>query len=330
MNETWYVANKTTQFVFDHLVTMGLTQFPKENQIRVLDPAGFNHVSLLLELYDFASCQFDSVGFSLAKASTKEFSLPGYIAMNSPTLRSACQNANRYYQLMTNINQLNLIISPHQAGLIFNYAPLCANIPPAVIEGSLATAFSIIKLATSHLIEPCILKVSFTYSAPANLDEYLQFFGVELEFNALNNAIWFNKDFLDQPLQESEPGICHYLSQHADTLLRHLPDQDPWLNSFQNTLKNQLELGEFSLANIASRMGLGNKTLQRRLRQRNTNFKDQLDQLRMQLAKQYLNQSVPLIEISFLLGYSEQSAFHRAFKKWYQCTPKEYRQLASK
>ena len=78
---------------------------------------------------------------------------------------------------------------------------------------------------------------------------------------------------------------------------------------------------------LARRLGMSECTLQRRLRSEGTSFAGLLDELRLDLARQYLGDNrLAIYEVAYLLGYSEPSAFNRAFRRWTGQTPREYRQ----
>ena len=85
--------------------------------------------------------------------------------------------------------------------------------------------------------------------------------------------------------------------------------------------------GEVSVDKVATAMHQSTRTLQRRLAERNLTWQHMLDNTRMQLARQYLNdRALSVAEIAVLLGFSEQSAFTRAFKRWTGQTPLSFRQ----
>lgn len=87
-----------------------------------------------------------------------------------------------------------------------------------------------------------------------------------------------------------------------------------------------LGTGEPSLKNLSQILNIPSRTLQRRLREKGMSFKELLEDSRKQLAKDYLkNKHLSLTDIAFLLAYSEQSAFTRAFKAWFSRSPKDYR-----
>jgi len=92
-------------------------------------------------------------------------------------------------------------------------------------------------------------------------------------------------------------------------------------------LVEAVHIGQVGIEHVAAGMGLSVRALQRRLAQRDSSYQQRLDQVRWTLADQYLqDQGLGLADIALLLGYSEQSAFQRAYKQWTGKTPHQVRQ----
>jgi AraC-like DNA-binding protein len=103
---------------------------------------------------------------------------------------------------------------------------------------------------------------------------------------------------------------------------------DPFLKCLQSVLLKAIPEGGATLPKVAKGMNLSPRTLQRRLVEYNLSYQALLDAVREQLARRYLSRtSLMLSEIPFLLGYSDQSAFNRAFRSWTAMTPGRFRQL---
>ena len=84
-----------------------------------------------------------------------------------------------------------------------------------------------------------------------------------------------------------------------------------------------------TLEQVAKRLATSERTLRRRLEEGGTSFRNLLDETRAELARSYVrDRRLPLTEVAFLLGFSEPSAFHRAFKRWTDTTPSAWRQRA--
>jgi AraC-like DNA-binding protein len=87
-----------------------------------------------------------------------------------------------------------------------------------------------------------------------------------------------------------------------------------------------LNAGHPSLERVAEHLGLSARTLQRKLQDLGTTHNELVDQIRHELATRYLaEKEMAICEVAYLLGFSEPSSFHRAFKRWTGTTPKDYR-----
>ena len=116
------------------------------------------------------------------------------------------------------------------------------------------------------------------------------------------------------------------LDRHAEELLAKYPPRDSLIDQVRNVIADEFRGGEPSLERIADHLGLTPRTLQRKLQELGTSYNDVLDQMRRQLAERYLREpQMAICEVAYLLGFSESSSFHRAFKRWTGVTPKEFR-----
>ena len=95
------------------------------------------------------------------------------------------------------------------------------------------------------------------------------------------------------------------------------------LDRIRQILAEEMQKGVPALEQVARRLGTGERTLRRRLEENGTSFRALLDETRAELARGYVSdRDLPLCEVAFLLGFSEPSAFYRAFKRWTDTTPR--------
>jgi AraC-like DNA-binding protein len=169
-------------------------------------------------------------------------------------------------------------------------------------------------------------EIGFQHSKPSYIEEYHELLGDNILFNVHATYIEYPPEYLALPIQQADPNLQKILKQQADSLLTVLKSQDDFESQLRDAILTMLNTGEPSLKKLTQIMGIPSRTLQRRLEKRNISFSELLENCRKQLAKDYLkNETLSLTEISFLLAYSEQSAFTRAFKKWFSTSPKNYR-----
>lgn len=154
---------------------------------------------------------------------------------------------------------------------------------------------------------------------------YESFFGCQVYFNQPLNLMSFPASNLDIPIEKPDKALLEILQQQAEEALKNLPSVDVFLQQAQRQLMDLCQQGEPSLMQLADRLHLSQRTLQRRLAQYDLSFQQLLDDVRQQLCRQYLQQQVSLSDIAQLIGYSDQSAFTRAYKRWTGTTPLQQR-----
>ena len=154
----------------------------------------------------------------------------------------------------------------------------------------------------------------------------------EVRFEQPQLSLSLPLSVLAMPVSNRDPALFQLLNQQAEALLRVLPNQaDDFDRRVRDYLRRALPEGTPTLDGLASALALSSRTVHRRLAQRGLNFGTLLRQTREELARQYLDQGrISLSEIAFMLGYSEQSAFSRAFKQWTGQTPRQYLQRGAR
>lgn len=132
---------------------------------------------------------------------------------------------------------------------------------------------------------------------------------------------------LTQSVPSSDRELADYFSRVlAQSAVETSPAEDPLLHRVRAAIRDALVRGPPPAADIARRLGLGQRTLQRRLLELGTTFAGELESTRRSLAAGYLRDaSLSLAEVAYLLGYDEQPSFFRAFRRWYGTTPGAWR-----
>ena len=164
--------------------------------------------------------------------------------------------------------------------------------------------------------------VHFTHAQPSYLDEYERVFGAPLVFGSGRNAILIEEDFLAVKMSPPNRYVFGILSAHAEALLRSLEGSKSTRGRVESLLMPILHTGDASMNGVASKLGLSRQTLFRRLKSEGVTYEKVLDDLRYRLALHYLGgRKVSVNETAYLVGFSEPSAFSRAFKRWTGASP---------
>jgi AraC-like DNA-binding protein len=173
---------------------------------------------------------------------------------------------------------------------------------------------------------PLITAVHVTHAEPPYRAEYERIFRVPVTFESSRNALQ-----IDEALLASceFPTMPHYvtgvLRDHAEALLQKLERSQTIRDRVEQLLIPMLKSGEVSIDAIAGNLGLSRQTLFRRLRTDGATFERVLDELRHKLALDYLGVNKASVkQTACLVGYSDPSAFSRAFKRWTGFSPRAY------
>ena len=168
-------------------------------------------------------------------------------------------------------------------------------------------------------------KIGFVHSKPKDIAPYLDILGCDVEFDSKNTYISFPVSMLALKVEKADPALRALLDQQAHALLDVLPNGDHFEQQFYKYVLRAMQDGKPTIDEVARYMNFSARTLHRRLEERGLVFKSMLQRTRQQLAQQYLKEGrLTLSEIALLLGYSEQSAFTRAFKQWLGETPLKF------
>lgn len=191
-------------------------------------------------------------------------------------------------------------------------------------EATLASAVSIARQVSPAPVRP--LKVFIQHRAPKSVAAHAAWFGCPVRFDADLDAILYSKQTLAQPNLLGDEGISRYLISHLDAELSEIRQEVTVVDQAKDAIAQALSEGSPNMAQIASGLGLSARSFHRRLSEQGMSFKTLTDETRRDLAEGLLrDEQHSLAEIAFLTGFSEQSAFTRAFKRWVGHTPAHYR-----
>ena len=170
------------------------------------------------------------------------------------------------------------------------------------------------------------IQAEFQYAPPPYVDEYRQIFQSPLFFQREKTGVVFEKKYLDIPNPHPQPYIKEILSRHAEKLAIELDQSARFQDKVRKVIVRHLDAGDVNMETISKELHLSIRTVYRKLREEDVSYKSLLNETRRQLAQAYLEETkFSINEISYLLGFSETSAFHRAFKRWSGMNPSQYR-----
>ncbi|HEU4409468.1 MAG TPA: AraC family transcriptional regulator [Polyangiaceae bacterium] len=171
------------------------------------------------------------------------------------------------------------------------------------------------------------LEVLFEHAAPPDLREHRRVFRAPLRFGAPVNGMRFERALLDRPAVRPDPGLSAVLGHLAERMLLEIAHEPPITGQVRRFLLEAYRAGaEPSLEAAARALRMTPRSLQRKLAAEGGSHRDLLDQVRRALALAYLrDDGRSVTEVAELLGFSDPSTFHRAFRRWTGHAPHEYR-----
>lgn len=196
-------------------------------------------------------------------------------------------------------------------------------------EATVASAASLIRQTSTPRFRP--RAVFFQHEAPQTTSAHELYFGCPVHYEAELDAVAIPEAALDRPNKLADDGISAYLVSHIEKEIRRLEaDVDPIEDVTRQAISRSLSDGLPRMAAVASRLAMSERTLGRRLADKQLSFKTLVESTQRELAENLLTRSdYAISEVAFLTGFSEQSAFTRAFKRWSSVTPSAYRKRAT-
>ncbi len=251
----------------------------------------------------------------------------GFAVRSSATVGESYRRVARYMKLLVAVGGLSL----HEEGRLVRIRRSMHSDelrPSRHAQECLFMALLIIgRRGTDDPFRP--QRVCFAHPAPTAAPALEAAFGGPLSFAQPADELWLEARLLALPLRESEPALAAVLDRHLEEQARTLPTGATRLERVRAVLAVALRGGEPTLADTARRLSMSPRSLQRYLQQEGTTLQEMLQKLREDLARHHLaEQRESIAEIAFLLGFSDVSTFHRAFKRWTGQTPHEYRAQA--
>lgn len=284
-----------------------------------------------LALWDEAAKRTGDPDFGLHAAEAYRpgpFDVFDYVCRSAPDVRGAILQLVRYNRLLHDIAELSLAEEADEAKVVHRFFGDPGGPNRQAAEVTLATIVVALRLLTGRQ-DLAARRVAFFHPAPGDVSEHRRIFGTDrIEFGARKAELVLDRAHLDLPLLQAEAGLHEILRRHAEALLSALPPLRSFGGKVRELLASKLSEGVPTLEDAAASLRMSPRSLQRRLTSEGTSFEGALQEVRRGLAFRYLEDpSMSLGEVAFLLGYSEPSAFHRAFTRWAGTTPGKWRSL---
>lgn len=293
---------------------------------KAIDPEQRYPVDCMTKVWKQAVRLTGNAGFGLVVPQYTHpttFNALGFALMASESLKDALERIVRFSRTVTDAAEVSLEQEPD--GYKLKMVSLASERVPAEesVDAFVATIIYLLRQLCQEDINP--QQVSLQRCAPPEAERYRDFFQSPVVFDATENAIRFSKATIEAKLPTANSELAQ-INDRAMTSYLSRFDKEDIVAQVRSILLDQLAEGTASQENVADTLNMSQRSLQRRLKDVDTCYASVLDDIREDLACQYLKQSkIPLISITYLLGFSDPSNFNRAFKRWKGMSPSQYR-----
>lgn len=312
------------QLLYDYCHIKQLAISPQLENVQNVERFGFDVWRELLSEIEQHNAQ-PALGLDIAQyVKPQHLGIMAYIALSSDTLAEALTRYHEYHRLIYDGSPLK--IEQQENSLSIRWGELPAHLTTQITdEIAIALLVQFLRLYLS-VPETPIIEVHFRSPRPKSTLIYERFFQCKVKFSQANAEIFLNTHFLNSPLQQADHTLQKLLMQQAQNLLNRLPNSTQLDERLQQAILVGVQKNNYQIEYVAQQLSISVRQLQRYLQQQNSTYQQRVQEIREVLAIQYLTDPhLSLHEIALLLGYSEQSAFQRAFKQWMGITPQKWR-----
>jgi len=246
-----------------------------------------------------------------------------YLIVSSASVEQGLERLSRYLRIVNSAIRINFEKNRDPARVVVDSAP-------GSFETELCVSLSLLRFTheTDGRMKPAY--ACFTHE-PKDIMEYQRVFGCPVRACASWNGWALSKSAMRVTLRRSDPALGRWLESQAAVIIARQPKDSDVREEVLAILTTQATVGDLGLDTVARRLAITPRTLQRRLARAGTSFEALCDQARRASAEAYLkNTAFSISEVTYLLGYSEPTAFHRAWRRWFGgITPQAFREQHS-
>jgi AraC-like DNA-binding protein len=253
----------------------------------------------------------------------------GYVILSSATTGEALRRLARYAPLLNEGLQVSVFqeggLTHCRFGPAEGFDSFLRHAPRHAVETLAAgIVLTLKRLSSSQPLDP--VAVTLRHAVPASIDEHRRLLGPNLRFAQAENAVVYADAAMAAPLMSADPALLELFEVDARRRIDQLEAHGPLSARVQAMLAARIKGDVPSLAAIASALAMSERSIQRGLSDESTSYRALVDEVRKGLALAHLSRpGVSATDVAFVLGFSEPSAFTRAFRRWTGTSPSRYR-----
>jgi AraC-like DNA-binding protein len=252
----------------------------------------------------------------------------GYVLLSCGSAGEALERLARYGSLLNDGLRVTVVSEGEQTQCrctaVEGMDNFLLHSPRQVMEAMACGIVTSLRRLTAARVEP--LAVSFRHEAPEETGEHRRIFGVEARFRQAENAISYRTADLKAGLLSANVALLSVFDARAAAALEQLEVRGPLSRRVLQTVAQRMRGRIPVVAEVAAALAISERSLQRELRAEGVSFRELVEEVQRTAAIEHLAApGTTATEVAFLLGFSEPSAFTRAFRRWTGAAPTEYR-----
>ena len=252
----------------------------------------------------------------------------GYLMLSSATLGVGMKRVARYQQVITGVPWIEL--DEESDPIRLRVGAATGSDAFRAIHAEYVAALIPRLMSWVSEVEVVPEGASFRHEARGPLADYARVLRCDVKFGAQHNELVFSAATLARPSRHAEESVALLNEEFAERELARRGDTGV-AHRVRCLLAECLETGEADLCYVARQLGMGTRSLQRRLSSEGTTFRKLLDDLRSEVAREHLERcQTPIAGVAHLAGFSDVSAFTRAASRWFGATPARLREQAGR
>ncbi len=326
-------AYTASQILMDLILNNGmpLAEFKKTTGVspsRIKNPDAWIPMTSFIRLWELAIAATGDPALALRLRKDTGIRMVHFaiqLAMHSKTMLDAMLHFTRYNKLISETDTFEIADKDDLIEVIYtDTSPYQAIWLP---EHHFSFGVELARSMAEENYSP--IRVCFQHPDPGYKEVYEEIFQAPVLFQQPKNVIVSRKKDLQHPIALRDPYLQSVLEKYAEELMNKRGRSESLREQVREYIFSNLPIGEITIETAASALNMARSTLYRQLKTEGTSFRDILLKTRQDLAKAHLRDGMTNSQVAYLIGFSEPSVFQRAFKRWYDISPGEYRKLIS-
>ena len=252
----------------------------------------------------------------------------GHLMLASPTLRQAGDSLMRYMPLVSPVVRPTIEPRLDRVRVGLNLVGGMRPVPQQRYDFTWNLLLNTLRFVGGRpALKPVLVEYAYPPPAPESAERYAEQFGCPVRFGAPANAVEFADADITAPIPTANPLVAEGLLRMLDERMAQA-ERTSFAARVREMLPAMIDQGGALRDAVARRLAISERTLQRRLADEGTDFSTLLDEVRRTIAQQYLGSDrISVKNLSYKLGFSDPSAFHRACLRWFGKAPGEFQQV---